>query len=349
VAKSKASSTSALPIERELLEVLKSSLAETLQGPDLADQIQRIKGLLYDKQFLEVFEDESLLAAYGVRWVPSRALAFREIFDELDSVSRRITGYTPDKGKAKAINSADDGDDQEPQGMICIGGGAGSELVAIAALLSEARPSCVPLHVTLVDIGPYGPLVDRFTTGIRNTMASLMERRLRVDFAQTDVLSSDAEADSARETVDSILSTCSSPARPPVITLLFTITELFTQSKAKTILFLRRLTNSAPQGTLLLVVDSANEEASAVQVGSQGRAFSLAMVLDGLLCSDPGQQVKRGQVETAEGANSKLQKREWRCIEKTDSRWFRLHDGLQDLYPIKLENTRYWLRLYKRQ
>jgi len=338
-----------LRVERELLEVLKFSLAEALQGPDLAQQIQRIKGLLYDKRFLEVFEDESLLAAYGARWVPSRALAFREIFDELDAVSRRISRPSPDKGKAKAVDTAGNVDIQEWQDVICLGGGAGSELLAIAALLSEARTSPTPLRVTLMDIGPYGPLVDQFMRGIRTNMANMTERELKVDFAQSDLLNSDGEADTERATVDAILSGCSSTAHPPILTLLFTITELFTQSKPKTILFLRRLTDSAPPGTLLLVVDSANEEASAVRVGSQGRAFSLAMVLDGLLCSDPGQQVKRGHTDGAEGPTSKLHKREWRCIEKMDSRWFRLHHGLQDLYPIKLENTRYWLRLYKRQ
>ena len=39
---------------------------------------------------------------------------------------------------------------------------------------------------------------------------------------------------------------------------------------------------------------------------------------------------------------------EWELVESSDSRWFRLAEGVGAGWPVKLENTRYWLRLYRR-
>ncbi len=317
---------------------MSSSLSTTLESPWLNEQIQHIKSLLYDKKFLEVFENEDLLAAYGARWVPSRALAFREIFEDVDLVRRRLVI----KGKGKAAD-----EEERRQVVVCLGGGAGSELLAIAGLLGEinrtagllpeqTKVESAPVEVHMLDIGPYGSLVDTFGNGIRQELPLLTPERMSILFSQTDILASQAGATKPDGFEISLSS--SSPDKPPIITLLFTITELFVQSKAKTILFLRRLTDLAPVGTLFLVVDSANEEASAVQVGSQGRAFGLASILDGLLCSDIVQK----------NGDDVVRRKDWRCVEKVDTRWFRLREGLQEFYPIKLENTRYWLRLYKK-
>lgn len=46
----------ALPIELKIIDVIKDSLKDTISQPDLHDNIQKIKGLLYDRRFLEVFE-----------------------------------------------------------------------------------------------------------------------------------------------------------------------------------------------------------------------------------------------------------------------------------------------------
>jgi 25S rRNA (uracil2843-N3)-methyltransferase len=41
-------------------------------------------------------------------------------------------------------------------------------------------------------------------------------------------------------------------------------------------------------------------------------------------------------------------KNKWRKVESEDSRWYRLAEGVADSWPVKLENTRYWYRLYRR-
>lgn len=310
--KVKTAPATAQSIHKRILAVLTWSLHGTLADPELPERIQRIKGALYDKRFLDVFCDAALLQAYAARWVPGRALAFREVFDESNAVRRWIGGKAR-QGQLPLL---------EEQEMICIGGGAGSELIALAAVLAEAEPLSRPFRIRLVDVGPYGDLLTTLEGGVRHTFKTVTEDKLKIVFQQADVLGDVTWLDP-------------SAGRPPLITLLFTITELFAQSRASAIVFLRCLAECSP-GTLFLVLDSANEDASAVQVGTAGRAFSLVMLLDGLLCTGLGNDGKGN----SEGA--------WKVVDKVDSRWFRLPDGLQELYPVKIENTRYWMRLYKR-
>lgn len=301
----------ALPAEIDVLQVLSSALKDTLSRDDLATQIQRIKALLYDRKFLEVFEDAALLEAYVVRWVPSRALAFRELIGGSDYLLRALKG----KGKARDLD-LDAGQAPRTTSIVALGGGACSELLALASILSsdveqDPKPAS---EIHLVDIGPYGPIVDIFEQALQKRYA--WETRVR--FHLFDILES--------LQLEELLQPNS------IITLLFTLTELFLQSRPKTIELLRRLTRSTSKGALFLVADSANEEASSLSVGSSGRAYDLGTVLDGLLCRPE-----------AEG-----QRASWECVEREESKWFRLREGLQEHYPIKLENTRYWMRLYRR-
>ena len=54
------------------------------------------------------------------------------------------------------------------------------------------------------------------------------------------------------------------------------------------------------------------------------------MVLDAVLLGEGG-----------EGAG-------WETVRSEDSRWYRLPEGADAGWPVKLENTRYWMRLYRR-
>ncbi|KAJ9122362.1 hypothetical protein QFC22_001784 [Naganishia vaughanmartiniae] len=370
-----------LPNEVAILDVLNSSLAQALADPNLAIKIQQIKALLYEKRFLEVFETESWLDIYAARWVPSRALAFREIFDSIGLLERseEVAEFTKGKGKENAESMpetavAGTSFSAEPlrsaQKVICIGGGAGSELVALCAVVSQQLGSKTeqqedslhpdsesedvdkeepettsatatttsvipPLDIHFLDIGPYGELINSFQETCLSILPGISNNATNAIFHQIDILAPECT------TLFENLLTRSS-AQPPIITLLFTMTELFIQSRPRTIAFLRMLSRFAPRGTLFLVVDSANEEASAVTVGKEGRSWSLGMVMDGILCTPPP-AATTGSEEPAPKAKAL-----WRKMESEDSKWYRLREGLQDHYPIKMENTRYWLRLYRR-
>jgi 25S rRNA (uracil2843-N3)-methyltransferase len=120
-------------------------------------------------------------------------------------------------------------------------------------------------------------------------------------------------------------------AKPPtLITLLFTLTELFSQSRPATLRFLHLITAHVPPGTLLLVADSASD-ISEFAIGSAGRKWPVWMILDMALTTR----------QEGKGA-------EWEKVRGEDSRWYRLPEGVGAGWPVKLENTRYWYRLYRR-
>ena len=348
-----APSTAALPIhkqpalliERRLLTALSLTLEQALADPNLTVKIQQIKALLYAKRFLEVFEREQWLDVYAARWVPSRVLAFREIFAEVELLERRR-----EIADILGRDGADAGGMDGPQRVVCLGGGAGSEFIALAGIVAQRmevsdeqdtpqESSTDPLEVHLVDIGPYAPLMDRFAESTIPRLVTASDA-ITGTFHQTDILSPSAEP-----LLRSLLHRDSS-APPPIVTLLFTLTELFIQSRPATVAFLQKMTILAPRGTLFLIVDAANEEASAVSVGKEGRSWSLATVMDGVLCAMPTQTTAAAAEDTpAPGTRSRAA---WKKLEAEDSKWFRLREGLQEHYPIKLENARYWLRLYRR-
>jgi 25S rRNA (uracil2843-N3)-methyltransferase len=277
-----------LPIETLILTTITAAITSTLSNSALPTIIQNIKSFLYDKQFLKVFEDESVLDAYAARWVPSRALAFREIIGGSEYLTRVLEGRKAggvDKGKSKEVED----EELDRTRVICLGGGAGSELLALAALVSpqnsvpagepipkkpedddeEAEPIQVATayptcDIHLVDLGPYQSLLAKFTTALHEHMPTT---RFTQTFHQADIL-----APSEPDLFETLIPEDSSS--PTIITLLYTLTELFIQSRPATINLLTRITRNSPKGTLFLVVDSANEEASALGVGKEGRSYS---------------------------------------------------------------------------
>jgi len=82
--------TTPLPIEELVLRSIASALEKTPRNSALPTIIQNIKHLLYEKKFLEVLEDETVLEADESRWVPSRALAFRAIMGVAEYVGRQL-------------------------------------------------------------------------------------------------------------------------------------------------------------------------------------------------------------------------------------------------------------------
>lgn len=295
------------PTDPQILALIREALGSSLHSSDFLLTVQRIKELLYDRKWLEVFGDEALLEAYAGRWVPSRALCFRELFASLAPVRDLLD---------------EEGDEPSgSKGVISLGGGAGSELFAFASLvrashLDEADPtgkgkSRARLDWIGIDIGAWQPVLDRFTNRLNtswNLSSSLISRYHRLDLLSDhpsliDILTSSA---------------------PHLLTLLFTLTELLTQSRTSTISLLHLLTTQSPPGRLLLVADSASDLFS-FEIGASGRKWPVYMLLDAVL-------VGKG----------------WELVKGEDSRWYRLLEGVGVGWPVKLENTRYWMRLYRR-
>ena len=302
--------------EIALLAFFKSQCA-ILRSLELNSILSAVKGHLFNKEYAEAFGGkEEYRRAYLARYGPSRALVYRKIFRESDPVRSVLSG----------------GKEGEVRNVVCLGGGAGSEVVALASLLSrfigeEDGRGGARIDVTAVDNCDWGPIIDELETGMLEEIEGLAatpttKQRFSVKFTQADILTS---------YLDPVLPPVVDYSSAHLITILFTISELFLQSRPSTISLLNHITSTTTPGTLLLIVESAS--LAEIAIGTSGRTYPLGTLLDHTLCADRG----------LKGGDAK-----WRCIEEEESVWYRMPEDAQDHYPLKLENTRVMMRMYKR-
>ena len=288
--------------------------------------LQEVKGHLYNRDFATTFGKEEYLRAYASRWSPSRALAYLQIFTSLD-----ISALRPSDEQQY-------GDDGSTLNVVCLGGGAGSELVALAAWLRARRdaPSTKAtekLEVRLVDLADWSYVVaalgDAITTppelskyasqAKKEANTALLDASsIDLRFEQADVL------DLAGTSLPQIVATAD------LVTFMFTLNELYSTSMPKTQKLLSNTLNNMQEGSHLLVVDSPGSY-STISINGAEKKYPMIWLLEYTLLGDP-RSMERGD--------------KWERIMSDDSRWFRMPDGLQ--YPIELENMRYQIHLYRK-
>ncbi|KAE8373262.1 hypothetical protein BDV26DRAFT_71118 [Aspergillus bertholletiae] len=346
---------------------------------DIKTLVQTIKSHLYNRDFDSAFTDanEDLLRAYALRWSASRALGYAGILKSLLKVLMEKDG-----GLMSSTGS---------NHVVCIGGGAGAEIIALAAawrdLVDEiekrealsagvagvsldggesaadqgSAPKSVnhpDLSVTAVDIADWSSVVDRLSYTIRSSAvmgskshpAPLLNLRrgdvddgkesegFAVRFKRSDVLS--ISEDGLKDLLH--LESSDKGNTTVMVTLMFTLNELFSTSMAKATAFLLRTTDLVRPGTLLLVVDSpgsystlklgkGNVQEGAASATVQERQYPMKFLLDHTLLS------------VAEG--------KWERIHSQDSRWWR-RDGTKLGYDVGegagLEDMRYQVHIYRR-
>ena len=155
-----------------------------------------------------------------------------------------------------------------------------------------------------------------------------------------------------------------------LVTIMFTLNELYTASSTLTTTFLLSLTDVLAPGAMLLVLDSPGSY-STVGVGADGRErkYPMAWLLDHTFLvsaggaqgtgrkdaeegkretkvSESGVEEKGEEVRQRGGRALSVKRQKWVKVEECDSRWCRLAKGLR--YPIELEDMRYQLHLYRR-
>ncbi len=384
-----------LELQQLLINVFKDSLSNQI-GIHLSSLIQEVKQHLFNRDFDEAFGSQQYLGAYAIRWSPSRALAYLDILinfpDLRHSFIRRAnlatrsagtlvehsgtnTSRPPDSQADNAgISLGPDlqasSDNGEACKVVCLGGGAGAEIVALAGYAHHLRSSlgsdkymeerastdvdCTAddwnfrkFILTTVDIADWSQVVHDLYQGVTEPLhlsqfassaAKAANKPLvaaedfSCAFHQQDLLELDVE-NLAHIVKDATM-----------VTIMFTLNELYSVSMAKTTNFLLALTFLLETGTLLLVVDSPGSystvavgSSGATSPGATGKKYPMQWLLDHTLL----EASSIGSSKTASEGG------QWEKLLSEDSRWFRVPEGLE--YPVTLENMRYQVHLYRRK
>lgn len=318
---------SPIPIELQqlLLNIFKDTFSDRLES-NIKPLLQEIKGHLYNRDFLTAFGKEEYLEAYAARWSPSRALGYLQVLESLNDELRPFT------------ETGDHSEDPQWK-VVSLGGGAGAEIVALAGLLHWLDETVEEehgreLHFTAIDIADWAKVIDKLrgrlvappplsqyaSAAAREANVPLVDPpQLFVAFQQHDVLNTPFDA----------LVPALKDAN--LVTLMFTLNELYSTSLSLTQKFLLNLTGCLPPGSRLLVVDSPGSY-STVNLNGAEKKYPMQWLLDHTLLG--------------KGAKDEAERRDWEKVKEDESRWFRLDSGLR--YPIELENMRFQLHLYRR-
>jgi 25S rRNA (uracil2843-N3)-methyltransferase len=347
--------------QQRLLDVFSNAFKSTLTSDDFAGLLQEVKQALFNRDFATAFGREDYLEAYAARWSPTRTLCYNTVFlginEHLDGIlaseegssggknleSSTQAGLAKDSGALEQDTkpgeaSAETGPDApKPERsqtrstlrMLSIGGCAAEHLAFASYLQSTSSNG----HLTLLDSAPWASVISSLesstnspppiskyaSAAVRAANRALLEPgQLSVEVVQQDVLALD---------VDSLTARCAGGKVPIVVTLLFTLNELYTSGGiGKTTKFLKNLGQALASGSLVLVVDSPGSYSEAA-LGKEKKRYPMQWLLDHTL------------LETETPGYS------WEKLQSDDSIWFRLPEGLS--YPIPLENMRYQIHLYR--
>jgi 25S rRNA (uracil2843-N3)-methyltransferase len=300
-------------------------IRDSLWGDDIAafqETLQEVKGHLYNRDFARAFGSEHYLRAYAIRWSASRALGYLQVFEDIN------------KFLLTQSRAASDG---EPLKILGIGAGAGAELVSIAGWLNlntstaTADAEKTTVDATLVDIAEWQPISDKLADAalampVLSKYASAAVRAASAPMVNKETFQAKCEQADVLEWDEETVAQQSSTS--DLVTIMFTLNELYSASVPKTQTFLKNLTTSMHEGSLLLVVDSPGSY-STVSINGAEKKYPMQWLLDHtLLGAFPEDAL-------------------WEKVLSDESKWFRVPEGL--LYPIELENMRYQIHLYKRR
>ncbi|EOA87492.1 hypothetical protein ACJQWK_10114 [Exserohilum turcicum] len=334
-----------IPVELQqvLLNIFRDSFAECL-STDFGPLLQQVKGHLYNRDFATAFGKTEYLEMYAARWSPSRALGYLDLFWDL----REPLEFTPKEDAANGEEGMGSGGWK----VVCLGGGAGAEIVALGGLQKllcskdsdkkdqdEKKKTMKKMEVTAIDIADWNVVVDNLAKHLTTAptlskyasaaakaanMSFMEPEDIAITFHQHDVLQASAS------------DMTSQLAEAHLVTLLFTLNELYSTSLSLTQKLLLQITSVLKPGSLLLVVDSPGSYSSVTLNGAE-KKYPMQWLLDHTLLKQASSNTnERGKEEVAS----------WEKVKEDESRWFRLDDRLK--YPIELENMRMQMHLYRR-
>jgi 25S rRNA (uracil2843-N3)-methyltransferase len=333
-----------LELQQLLLNIFKDSFADRF-ATDIRPLLQEVKGHLYNRDFAIAFGKSEYLETYAARWSASRALGYAELFWDLRAILWH--GETESEGRESEIDKQEN---VQKRSVICLGGGAGAELVALAGLqkmLSDTErdndSTIAPgkISVEAYDMADWTLVIEQLakqstqapplskyaSAAIQAANVALVNpNSFGVTFHQQNILEVDY----------SILK--ASMENATLVTLMFTLNELYSTSLPLTQKFLLNLTSSLAAGAMLLVVDSPGSY-STIKLNGAEKKYPMQWLLDHTLLTQGGANAAEKKEKAKEDAR-------WEKIHENESRWFRLAPTLQ--YPIELENMRMQVHLYRK-
>ncbi|KAL8796646.1 MAG: hypothetical protein Q9195_001036 [Heterodermia aff. obscurata] len=371
-----------LELQQLLLDVFQNTFS-TQFNDSLSKKVQEVKQHLFNRDFTHAFGDQAFLDAYAMRWSPSRALAYFDIFKnlfenhmQLLSYLRRLHPDLSDKSEQIDISVI-----PSPQALpsllqqegtithikvLSLGGGSGAEVVALAGLLcdigrsaksigstgGDLRQPKMIVEVTAVDIADWSSIISRLNTSLTTMLAipghalGEVPNDIASNFDQDSFRVKFGQHDLLKMEVSqmkTLLENCT------LVTFMFTLNELYSISLSETTKCLLSITDLIQQGSLLLVVDSPGSY-STVNIGRDAKSHATEKQ------KEPSAQrnypmlwlLDRTLLHTAVDGTGKLsnQGKQWEKLRGNDSTWFRLPPGLK--YPIEIENMRYQIHMYRR-
>ncbi|KAI5235904.1 hypothetical protein E4T43_08949 [Aureobasidium subglaciale] len=346
-------------LQQSLLNVFRDACNKGSPA-EIEDILQEVKGHLFNRDFSTAFGKEDYLEAYAARWSPSRALGYAQIFSDLSPEISNLLDRKPSANKetnndGSALSEQLENqliletttDSSKPLSILCLGGGAGAEVVGLAGWFrylrdntssasEEPQPNISKLDIHGVDVASWDKVMQDLHQGVVTppflsnyasaaakaaNKAVLPSEVFSTRFKQQDLLDTDAAG------IKNLI------ADSDIVTIMFTLNELYSTSVAKTQRLLYALTAHMRPGSLLLVVDSPGSY-STVTLNGASQKYPMQWLLDHTLLS-PKKDAEKGSPN------------QWQKLLSDESRWFRLPD--EDLkYPIDLENMRYQIHLYQR-
>ncbi|KAM0714280.1 hypothetical protein Q7P37_010067 [Cladosporium fusiforme] len=358
----------ALPVdlEQRMLEVFRATFSASNDFEALKPTLQTIKGALLRRDYDTAFGKDDHLEAYAIRWSPSCALGYAQLLAWI------CASRVGDPCIKQLVESANN---QRAANVVCFGGGA-AELMAFSGLLrylrsleAAGRPSAPTtevsdsleamsisapnaveplLHLNLLDMADWASVLSKLDHGLntppqlskyasaaaRATNASfLLPGTVKHDFTRADVLNCSTE--DLRAAIGSA---------PALLTLMSTLNELYMASMPRTTAFLQRITEAAPRGSLLLVVDTPGAYSEIAignsDEGEEKRKYPMSRLLDYALLPNPTKKPSRND------SDNDQPKPAWEKVIEEASMLYKLEQGLK--YAASLENMRFQVHLFRR-
>jgi 25S rRNA (uracil2843-N3)-methyltransferase len=358
-------------LQQQILNIYKHAFSSLSEGgaDALKPLLQEVKQALFERDFERAFGREDYLEAYAFRWSPSRALCYVSILVDLqDFLGDTLPVCTTEDRK----HQSKDEPNVENTGLsgpcptihvACLGGGA-AEVVAFGGLLkyliqgynpsiqgaempstSEAMEAMTisddlptsEIGILLLDAAAWGNVIDKLSSTVTSPPPLSKYASASAKASNTPLLP--VGSLNATFQRSNLLSMSTSQLRESLgpqqllITLLFTLNELYTSSITQTTAFLLNLTAATAKGTMLLVVDSPGSYSEAT-VGMDKKKYPMQWLMDRTLLGN--QSAARGEEDVPK----------WEKLVGDESRWFRMPEELK--YPISLENMRYQIHLFRR-